>query len=162
MALHDLETLQKKAIEEGLAFAQQHLTGDFLAEPIAQSDDAALTWDPVELRYVADRSLVLWRRYGQFEVVLDAEDRVVGYVDHDKWEKCRWEPLTKEEALAIARNSGLLRPGLELVESREGEKGSLELLLAVPREEPSQGLRVCINPARRAVISVLPVEDEAP
>src|SRR5689334_16046269 len=102
MALHDLEALQKKAMEDCLAFAQQHLTGDFLAEPIPMKDDVALTWDPVALRYVADRSMVLWRHYGQFEVTLDASNRVVGYVDHDKWEKCRWEPLTDEEALSIA------------------------------------------------------------
>jgi hypothetical protein len=160
MALFDLDTLQKKAIEDCLAFAQEHLNGDFRAEPIPVADDAALTWDPVELRYVADRSLVLWRRYGQFEVVLDADDRVVGYVDHDKWEKCRWEPLTDEEALSVARTSGLLRPGLKLVESRQGEKGSLELLLE--GTEPSVGLRVCINPARRAVISILPLEEGSP
>jgi hypothetical protein len=160
MALFDLDTLRKKAIEAGLAFAQEHLNGEFRAEPIAVADDAALTWDPVELRYVADRSLVLWRRYGQFEVVLDAEDRVVGYVDHDKWEKCRWEPLTDEEALSIARTSGLLRPGLRLVESRQGEKGSLELRLE--GAAPSAGLRVCINPARRAVISILPLEEGSP
>lgn len=160
MALFDLDTLQKKATEACLAFVQEHLNGEFLAEPIPAPEDAALTWDPVELRYVADRSLVLWRRYGQFEVVLDAEDRVVGYVDHDKWEKCRWEPLTDAEALAIARTSGLLRPGLELVESRQGEKGSLELRLE--GQEPAEGLRVSINPARRAVISVLPVEEAAP
>jgi hypothetical protein len=162
MASHDLEALQKKAIEDALAFAQEHLSGDFVAEPIPQADDAALKWDPVELRYVADRSLVLWRRYSEFEVVLDADDRVVGYVDHDKWEKCGWEPLTNEEALSIARTSGLLRPGLELVEARQGEKGSLELRLAAPREAPSQGLRVRINPARRAVISVLPAEEGSP
>ncbi|MBN1208025.1 MAG: hypothetical protein JXB05_24385 [Myxococcaceae bacterium] len=160
--MFDLKTLQKKAIADCLAFAQQHLSGDYLAEPIELPPEQALVWDPVELRYAVDRSMVLWRRYGQFEVVLDADNRVVGYVDHDKWERCRWEPLTDAEALAIARASALLRPGLKLVESRQGEKGCLELRLEPPGEEPSLGLLVRINPARRAVISLLPAEAPAP
>lgn len=157
----DLDTLQKKALADCLAFAGQQLTGDFHVEPVPVPDDEALSWDPVELRYVVDQTAVLWRRYGQFEVVLDAEDRVVGYVDPDKWEKCRWEPLTDAEALSIARTSGLLRPGLRLVESRKGEGDCLELRLEEPGRNAPPGLVVCINPVRRAVISVLPAEEAA-
>jgi hypothetical protein len=154
----DLDTLQKKALADCLAFAEQHLSGEFHAEPVPVPAAEALSWDPVELRYVVDQTVVLWRRYGQFEVVLDEEDRVVGYVDHDKWQKCRWEPLTDGEALTIARTSGLLRPGLRLVESRKGEGDCLELRLEEPGRNAPPGLVVRINPARRVVISVLPPE----
>jgi hypothetical protein len=155
----DLDTLQKKALAACLALAEQQLNGEFLAEPVEVPTDEALSWDPIELRYVVDQTAVLWRRYGQFEVVLDEEDRVVGYVDHDKWQKCRWEPLTDGEALTIARTSGLLRPGLKLVESGKGEGDCLELRLEEPGKKAAPGLVVRINPARRAVISVLPAEE---
>ena len=162
MALYDLDTLQKKAIADCLAFAEQHLSGDYRAEPIPLPDAEALSWEPIELRYVVDRSVVLWRRYGQFEVVLDADDRVVGYVDPDKWEKCRWEPLTEGEALSIARATGLVGPGLQVVSSQQGEKGCLELRLEAPKADAAPGLQVRINPARRAVISILPAEEAGP
>jgi hypothetical protein len=158
----DLDTLQKKALADCLAFAEQQLSGDFHAEPIPVPAEEALAWDPVELRYTVDAPVVLWRRYGQFEVVLDADDRVVGYVDHDKWQKCRWEPLTDGEALALVRESGLLRPALRLVESRRGEGDCLELRLEEPGKNPGPALLVRINPARRAVISILPVEEGSP
>jgi hypothetical protein len=158
----DLDTLQKKAVADCLAFAEQQLSGEYRAEPIPVPPEEALSWDPVELRYVVDQSVVLHRRYSQFEVVLDADDRVVGYVDHDKWEKCRWEPLTDGEALSIARTSGLLRPGLRLTGSRRGEGDCLELILAEPGRNAAPGLVVRINPARRAVISVLPADEDSP
>jgi len=157
----DLDTLQKKALAACRDFAEQQLSGEFQVEPVAAPADQALSWDPIELRYVVDQTVVLWRRYGQFEVVLDEEDRVVGYVDHDKWQKCRWEPLTDGEALSIARTSGLLRPGVRLVESRRGEGDCLELRLEEPGPKAPAGLVVRINPVRRAVISVLPTQ-EAP
>jgi hypothetical protein len=158
----DLDTLQKKAVADCLAFAEQQLSGDFRAEPVPIPPAEALSWDPVELRYVVDQTAVLYRRYSQFEVVLDADDRMVGYVDHDKWEQCRWEPLSDGEALTLARASGLLRPGLRLAESRRGEGDCLELLLAEPGRNAAPGLVVRINPARRAVISVLPAGEEFP
>jgi len=155
----DLDTLQKKALADCLALAEAQLSGEYRAEPVAAPADEALVWDPVELRYVVDQTVVLWRRYGQFEVVLDEEDRVVGYVDHDKWQKCRFEPLPDGEALSIARTSGLLRPGLRLIESRKGEGDCLELRLEEPGPKAAPGLVVRINPVRRAVISVLPAEE---
>ncbi|WP_224240872.1 hypothetical protein [Hyalangium gracile] len=158
----DLDTLQKKALEDCLAFAEQHLSGEFRAEPVLVAPEDALSWDSVELRYVVDQTAILYRRYSQFEVVLDADDRVVGYVDHDKWEKCRWEPLSDGEALTIARSSGLLRLGLRLVESRKGEGDCLELRFEEPGPNAAPGLTVRINPVRRAVISVLPADVEAP
>lgn len=159
--MRDLDSLQQQALSDSLAFAQRHLTGDFHAEPVPMSREQALSWDPVELRYVADQTVVLWRRYGEFEVVLDEDSRVVGYVDHDKWEKCRWVPLSEDESLAIARTSGLLRPGLKLAGAGQGERGCLELRLEASRQDPAPGLVVRINPARRAVISVLPAEEES-
>ncbi len=158
----DLDTLQKKALADCLALAEQQLSGDFRAEPVPIPAEDALSWDPVELRYIVDQTAVLYRRYGQFEVVLDEDDRVAGYVDHDKWQQCRWEPLSDGEALTIARTSGLLRPGLRLVESRRGEGDCLELRLEEPGRNAAPGLVVRINPARRAVISVLPADEEAP
>jgi hypothetical protein len=158
----DLDTLQKKALADCLAFAEEHLSGEFRAEPVPMPADEALSWDPMELRYVADQTVVLWRRYSQFEVVLDAEDRVVGYVDHDKWLKCRWEELPEEEALSLARTSGLLRPELKLVEARKGEGDCLELYLREQGRNPPPGLVVRINPALRVVISILPEEEARP
>lgn len=156
----DLDTLQKKALADCLALAEEQLSGEYRAEPVPIPAEDALAWDPVELRYVVDQTAVLYRLYGQFEVVLDADDRVVGYVDHDKWQQCRWAPLSDGEALTIARTCGLLRPGLRLVESRKGEGDCLELRLEEPGRNAAPGLVVRINPTRRAVISALPADEE--
>ncbi|WP_342377427.1 hypothetical protein NVS55_38985 [Myxococcus stipitatus] len=159
--MFDPDVLRKKAVEDCLALAERELTGAFHAEPVIVPDAEAVTWDPIELRQGVDQTVVLWRRYSQFEVVLDDEDRVVGYEDHDKWQKCRWEPLTDDEALAVARTSGLLRPGMTLVRSRKGQGECLELLLreSLGREATADWV-VRINPSRRAVISFLPVEED--
>jgi hypothetical protein len=157
----DLEKLRKQAADDCLAHVQKELEGQFHVEPIPEPPEECLSWDPVHLRYAFDVGMEIGWRYGQFEVVLDTEDRVVGYVDHDKWLDCRWEPLTGEEALRIARATGLLRQSLRVAESREGEKGCLELVLEVLGGREAERVFVRINPARRAVISLLPESAEA-
>jgi hypothetical protein len=157
----DLEKLRKQAVDDCLAHVQKELEGQFHVEPIPEPPEECLSWDPALLRYAFDVGMDIGWRYGQFEVVLDAEDRVVGFVDHDKWLDCRWEPLTDEEALRIARSSGLLRQSVRKAESRQGEKGCLEMVLEVLGGKQPERMLVRINPARRAVISLLPEAAEA-
>jgi hypothetical protein len=156
----ELEKLERQAVADCLAHVKEHLEGEYHVEPIPEPPAERLSWDSSLLRYTYDIGMELWWRFGQFEVVLDAEDQVVGYVDHDKWLDCRWEPLTEGEALQIARSSGLLRQGLRTVESKQGEKGCLELLVEVLGGARPAHVQVLINPARRAVISILPVPAE--
>jgi hypothetical protein len=153
----DLDKLQKQAVTDCLEHVKEHLEGEFHVEPIPEPPEECLSWESSLLRYVYDVGLEVWWRCGQFEVVLDAQDQVVGYVDHDKWLECRWEPLTDEEALRIARSSGLLRQGLRKLDARQGEKGCLELLVEVLQGQKAEQVQVRINPARKAVISILPV-----
>jgi hypothetical protein len=156
----ELDKLKGKAVAECLAHVEQHLEGMYWIEPIPEPADESVSWDASLLRYVYDIAMVVWRRYGQFEVVLDADDKIVGYVDHDKWLECRWEPLADEEALAIARASGLVRSGIRKVKSTRGERDCLELMLELVAPHEAERLQVRINPARRAIISILPVPAE--
>lgn len=156
----ELDKLKGKAVAECLAHVEQHLEGTYWIDPIPEPADESVSWDASLLRYVYDIAMVVWRRYGHFEVVLDADDRIVGYEDHDKWLECRWEPLTDEEALAIARASGLVRSAIRQVKSTRGERDCLELMLELAAPEGAERLQVRINPARRAIISILPVPVE--
>src|SRR5512135_2265271 len=142
--------------ERALAACRKHveatLEGEYHLEPLAPT----LEWNPVELRHQFEQPLVVWRAYGTWEVLLDEHDRPVGFVDGDKWGGCAWKALAPGQAEALARATGLVPPGLALAGEARGEKDCLELTFADGKGVPR--LRARVNPARRAVISVEPLE----
>jgi len=148
--------LEARAIEHCRTKVDATLEGEFRVEPL----EPDLGWDPVFLCHVHDQPMVLWRAFDAFEVILDADDRPVGFVDEDKWRSCSWRELPLNEAEALARSTGLVPHGLLLAEHAPGERGCLVLRFST---ETPDGPHVCvrINPERRAVISVEPEERRA-
>ena len=131
-------------------------TLEYRVEPLV----AHVGWDSIALRHVHDQPLVLWRAFGALEVVLDDQDRPVGFVDEDKWHSCSWRELPPGEVERLARATGLVPPGHALAGSAPGPRGCLELRFDGPPAHRAP-LRVRGNPERRAVISVEP-EDAPP
>jgi hypothetical protein len=143
--------LRAKAIEICIKHIETQLEGEYLIEPL----DADLEWDPISLRHVYDQPMVIWRAFGAFEVILDAHNQPVGFVDEDKWLSCSWHDLPPARVEALARATGLVLPIMKLSKSLRGEKDCLEVVF---EDETAEIIRVQINPSREAVISVRPGE----
>lgn len=146
------DDLRARALEACRKHVEATLEGEFHLEALAP----ALEWSPVELRHHFEQPLVIWRAYDTFEVLLDDQDRPVGFVDGDKWRSCAWKELPAGTAEALARRSGLVPAGLVLAREARGEKDCLELTFADAKQVTR--LRARVNPARQVVISVEPLE----
>jgi hypothetical protein len=150
------EELRNKALGACAKHVEATLEGTYHLETLPHE----LEWSPVELRHHFEQPLVIWRSYDTFEVVLDEENQAVGFVDGDKWRSCAWQELPVATAEALARATGLVPARFALTNQQRGEKDCLELVFS---EDRLLGrLRVRINPARRVVISVEPVEESPP
>jgi len=146
------EDLREKALGACAAHVEAMLEGAYHLETLPHE----LEWSPVELRHHFEQPLVVWRIYDTFEVLLDEKDRAVGFVDGDKWRSCAWKELPGSVAEALARATGLIPARFALTATQRGGKDCLELTFAEGKL-PGR-LLVRINPARKVVISVEPVE----
>jgi len=150
------EQLQDRSREDCLRHARQDLTGELKVE-LGQADPH---WSPVALREVFEQSMVIWRRIGRFEVLLDEDDVPVGFVDPDKWEDCRWRDLTEWDIRDLVGRTRLVRDGFAVRQAGRSRGDCLEAVLVEEPGDPNPKLlRVRINPSRRAVISLLPEQE---
>ena len=150
----DEQALQQQAHDDGLDHAQRIFEGAFIVE----LGEPQQRWDPVRLRQVFDQPMKLWRHMSDFEVVLDRENRPVGFIDHDKWTDCRWEALTDAEIVDLVAVVGAFEGDLAVVHTVRGEEDVLEADLQETRPYGKvYWYRVRINPARQAVISLMPM-----
>ncbi len=150
----DEQDLSQQAHDDCLEHAENTISGELQVE-LLESD---LEWDPVTLRHVFDQSMVVWRRFGEFEVVLDEEGRPVGFLDSGGWEECESAPISVSQALAVAMASGWFTSRLEASgELVEAEMGS-RILKVVDggRPEARQQFTIEVNPKRMTLISILP------
>jgi len=147
------EELQDKARADCLAHVRTIVADDLKVQP----DEPRSRWRPSQLREVFTQAIVLWRRFGRFEVLLDDRDAPVGFVDPDKWEHCSWRQLSEWEIRELVRRTHLLREALAVEDVCCGEQNCLEAVIVEdPAGERPRRFRVKINPSRRAVISLLP------
>lgn len=116
-------------------------------------------WNPRELRNVFSQSMTVWRQYGEFDVILDAQNTPVGYIDHDKWTGCAWRELTPEQVKAIVSPLDPLRADVEIRSIARGERDCLEARVGVGGVAE---FLVRINPARAAIIAFIPAGSVQP
>ena len=143
--------LMQRAIEECRRHVESALEGEFLVEPVASHE----SWDRIALRRRAKIDMVIWRAFAEVEVLLDEEDRPVGYVDPEKWTDCAWEPVSTADAERWVRDTGLVPTGMRLDSAARGEKDCLELVFRSD-EQGIRSVRARVNPRRKAIISVVP------
>jgi hypothetical protein len=148
--------LERRCVDLCRKRVEATLEGEYLVEP----QEPSLEWDGISLAHVFDQPMVVWRALTGFEVIVDDRDRPVGFVDEDKWLRCSWAELPREQAVTLARATGFVAPELPLASAARGEKECLELVFAA-KGKPG-GTRVRLNPARAAVISVEPLPEAAP
>jgi hypothetical protein len=143
-----------------LEACQEHVGATLEGEYFVEALEPNLAWDAVLLRHVFDQPMVVWRALAGFEVLLDDRDRPVGFVDEDKWLPCAWTELPSDEAVALARATGFVPAELPLASAARGESDCLELLFAAAGKPGA--VRARLNPARKAVISVVPEPEVRP
>jgi hypothetical protein len=150
--LLDRADLERRSADACRKHVEATLEGEYVVDAL----EPDLEWDPIALAHVFDQPMVVWRALAGFEVLLDAHDRPVGFVDEDKWLRCAWSELPQGEAVALARATGFVPPEVPLASIARGERECLELLFAAPGKPGA--VRARLNPARQAVISVVPEE----
>lgn len=149
------DQLQKKAVEDCENHVAAVVTGDILVEP----SEPNLSWKPVELRHVFDQHMIVWRRCADFEVVLNANNEPVGYIDGDKWLECEWVDLSHATIVDLAARTGFVPADSSVLSAHAGPDQCVEATLSTePDKADAPRYVVRINPSRRRVISILPEE----
>lgn len=137
----------------------QHVTSLFEGEYAVQVLGNQTNWNPRELRQMFEQAMTVWRKYGEFEVILDEHDTPVGYIDHDKWTGCKWRELTPEQIKAIVSPYDPARADLTLHDIRRGDRDCVEVRVKVGNEAE---FFARINPERLALIAFVPVGSVVP
>lgn len=119
-------------------------------------------WDPTLLRTVFFQKMSMWRKYGAFDVITDANAAIVGYVDHDKLEGEGGGALSRDE-LAVLFQSEPLIPRTAAISNTETFQHTTGLQVQralLSLRWPVAGMlkmEVLINAKRKAIAAVRPV-----
>ena len=148
--------------QQGVDFCEEHAGRKIKGDLFVESTSERISWDPIEFRHQFDQSLVIWRRIGAFEVVLDSLGRLAGFIDHDKYVTSKEGELKPEEADALLAAIGVVPKGAKRTDFKERTiapsgrvyRGRYELRYPLPDYD---AVDVEFNPTRKEVISVRPI-----
>lgn len=147
------EDLAKKAYKD----CERHLKSVTDKKITVEPKGAATAWEPETLRAVYEADFVLWRPWKKMDVLVDAGDRAVGFVDHGKLAPCEWKPMTQAEVVALASATGYVPAASRVLSMSPGPGGCIEARLATaPTAVDSPRYVVRVNPLRKAVIAIAP------
>jgi hypothetical protein len=156
------EDLTQAAIRHAQAHAQRVLNGDLMVTAAAPN----LDWDAHLMRHTHHQALTLWRKYGRFDIILDASGTLIGFIDHDKFLDPGDREMTREDAEAFIRKEAVVPESSRLesfsaAPAPEGPGRIWKAVFALAKPEPDyELLDVELNAAKRAVISVRPKRRE--
>lgn len=152
------ERLQAKAVEQCLNHAKERVMGDLTVT----AGGSLLQRDGFQMRHTYTQALTIWRKYGRFDIIVNAAGNMIGFIDHDKYLEAGDLPLSEKEAVDLVRREKLVPESAGFVEykiakppSGQGKIGKAIFALSRPEQEYDL-LEVEINGAKRAVISVRP------
>jgi hypothetical protein len=117
-------------------------------------------------RTFQDHLLSVWKTFSHVDVIVDASGRVRGYVDHEAYREAADAPgeLPEGDLERLVADEEVLPPRSRLVERRwdAGPEGGYILVVEVESGvEPSiKRYRVDVNPTRRTICAVRPLEEE--
>src|SRR5262245_26451051 len=112
--LHEETDLMKTRLDlkqQGVDLCEEHAGRKIKGDLFVESTSERISWDPIEFRHLFDQSLVIWRRIGSFEVVLDSLGRLAGFIDHDKYLTSKEGELKPEEADDLLAATGVVPKG---------------------------------------------------
>ena len=137
--------------------AREVIRGEFDVEATRSEE----TTDAATGRREFRESLDLWKTFSEIVVITAPGDRIVGYVDRDKYSGLVPTQATPAELLAIAATEPLVPLDATVVDIGKSldprAPDAHRVLFALPAAEPTHThLEVEINAARRAIIAVRP------
>lgn len=156
--MKSMRDLKARGLEHCQEHAARRIKGDLLVESVSEK----VSWDPVQLRHVFDQSLVIWRRIGSFEVILDSLGRMAGFVDHGKYASAKDGALAPEDADALVAASGIVPGGAKRTDLKERKmpsgarvfRGRYELRYPLPDYD---SVDVDFNPTTREIVAIRPI-----
>lgn len=152
------EELETLARDRCGAHAKQALN-----TPVEIVNDAQTQeWDPILLRTVFFQKMSMWRKYGAFDVITDANAAIVGFVDHDKLEGEGGGALSRDELSALFQSEPLIPRTASISDTQTFQHTSgLEVQRALLNlRYPVAGtlkMEVLINAKRRAIAAIRPL-----
>lgn len=150
--------LPKLALKSCLDHARKRVNGDLIVTATGSHSG----WDDFQMRHVYSQAMTIWRRYGQFDIIMDGSGAMVGFIDHGKYEDAGDEPMSREDALEMIRKAGVVPPSARLenyllVTPKSGRGKVWKAVFAL--EKPAKDyalLDVEINSTKKTIISVRP------
>jgi len=154
-----LSDQQLKAL--ALSRAQTHMDAILKKKVAIELEGSHVAWDPTDLRTVFNAELAVWYETARFEVLLDAQNQPIGFVDEDKWAGCRWLPLPRERLLELLIGTGFLAETAAIADLRRGKDNCVEMVVTADAERADAPRFLArVNAATERVISVMPMELE--
>ena len=145
--------LEKKAGAMCEAVAKKMTERNVFAETLASE----IEWDERNLTSNYEYSAEVFVEGPRFDVVVNAANQLVGFVDWSKWNECQWVPFQREKVVPLAMETGLVSSKALLIGFSRGPKDCLEVKLLVdPKNASSPRYVVRINPSAGRIISILP------
>ncbi|MCH9680319.1 MAG: hypothetical protein K0V04_02710 [Deltaproteobacteria bacterium] len=155
----DLDPSPTTVREQAVAACSDHAEAVFGAPLAVTIDSSEAQWDPLWLREVLVQRMTISRVMQDLEVIVDAAQRVVGFVDHEAPPANGWVLLDGAAAQALVVGTGIVPASAVIRSSRRSADDRLELQLQLPGGE----LRVArVDPVRGVVISIEPWTEGAP
>lgn len=117
-------------------------------------EDESSEWSPILRRNIFEQTFVVWHACNAIECRVDAEGRVVSFLDRKRSEPetpPELTPLKREEVLQIAATSGWVGPDAEVDHMIPGLKNMLTAVITQEQPGMPSSIAFTINPAARHV-----------
>lgn len=152
------EQLSSQAVDHCRDAASQRIKGEVFVEV----NSSEVNWDPLKLRHIFEQQMTIWRKYSGFEVIMDEFGEVVGFVDHDKYDKSVGGLLGEDDAKQLVKKAKVIPSDARFIRLREHQLDEVRrtfratFVLADALETHSQ-VEVEINSTTRDIIAVRPI-----
>ncbi|MDQ3001374.1 MAG: hypothetical protein M3Y08_08950, partial [Fibrobacterota bacterium] len=109
--------LSKLAIKSCLEHARKRVMGDLTITATGSHSE----WNEHQMRHVHSQAMTIWRRYGQLDIIMNEKGKLVGFIDHAKYQDAGDEALSREEAMAMISKAGVVPSSARLEEFKQVE-----------------------------------------
>ena len=145
-------------VERGEALARA-VADAALGGPVhVRTEASRVEWDDHRNRHVHEQELSIWKAFALLDVILDEQQRVVGFVDHEAYRRADDSSgLGDEDIRGLVADDELLPAHTRVVGHAFSPGPEGGRLIGVTVEHGERRWLVEINPARRVIAAVRPL-----
>lgn len=157
MNLISNKDLDELAFEYCSTKVKLELKGEFLIDVV----DSAVEWNPTFLRYVHEADLLIWKKLGAFELIVDGDDQPIGFSNPMVEKGSEKTSITDKEATQVISGNPIFQgQRVELTGSSIESNGVYLCTVKVwQADEEELRYRIRINPSSKEIISAIPVSE---